>query len=269
MNVIKRMQKIIIIAVWLFLLPAAAFSQTVNLAIEANYPPDQAKFVYEPIRDYLSRKTGMDVVLDVQENYYFYWREAKNSSAQFTLDAPHIAAYRMEEQGYIPLARIQENTSYHLISTVEKPDSQNLDQFLVGKRVIMLPNPSLASMLFDEWFTDLFMQPNKVVSALSWDDAIEQVFSQQADAAIIPQWLFEQYPNFVSLKESKAYPGLTFMAAPTVSESDREAFKEVILALGQDQESFDILAELFTEGFQEVDLKDYEGLAAMLKTLLY
>ncbi|WP_395376373.1 phosphate/phosphite/phosphonate ABC transporter substrate-binding protein [Marinicella sp. W31] len=263
------MRKLTIFAVLIQLLSTSAFSQTINLAIEANYPPDQAALVYEPIRDYLSKKTGMNVELDVQENYYFYWREARNSSAQFTLDAPHIAAYRIEEQGYIPLARIQENTSYHLISTEEKPDSQNLNQFLVGKRVVMLPNPSLASMLFDEWFTDLFMQPNKIVSALSWDDAIEQVFSQQAHAAIIPQWLFEQYPNFVSLKESKAYPGLTFLAAPTVSERNREAFKTAVLNLGQDQESFGILAELFTEGFQEVDIKDYEGLADMLKALLY
>jgi len=246
-----------------------AFSQTITLAIEATFPKDQAEFVYEPLKNWLEKKTGLTVQLQNADNYYFYWRSAKNNQPDFTLDASHVAAYRMQEKNYEPLARVQENMSYHLIANSEPTEGQSIDEFLVGNRVVTLPNPNLGSVLFDQWFTDLFLQPQKIVTALSWEDVIEQVFAQSADAAIIPSSLFELYPNFVSLKESKEFPGLTFLASPNVSPQLKDSFKKAIISIGQDEDSFDILAELNTDGFVEVNKEDYKDLAEILIQLVY
>lgn len=247
----------------------SAFSQTITLAIEATFPRDQAEFVYEPLKNWLEKKTGLTVEIESADNYYFYWRSARNNEPDFTLDASHVAAYRMQEKNYEPLARVQEDISYHLISNFEPADGQSIDEFLVGNRVVTLPNPNLGSILFDQWFTDLFLQPQKIVTALSWEDAIEQVFAQSADAAIIPSSLFELYPNFVSLKESKPFPGLTFLASPNVSPQLKDSFKKAIISIGEDDESFDILAELNSDGFVEVNQADYKGLADILTKLMY
>ena len=143
----------------------AIWAQTVTLAVEAVYPKDQAEFVYEPLKNWLEQKTGLNVQIESADNYYFYWRNAKNNEPDFTLDASHVAAYRMQEKNYIPLARVQEDTSYHLISNFEPADGQSVAEFLVGNRVVTLPNPNMGSILFDEWFTDLFLQPQKIVTA--------------------------------------------------------------------------------------------------------
>ncbi len=248
---------------------SAVFSQTVTLAVEAVYPKEQAAFVYAPLKDWLEKKTGLTVNIESADNYYFYWRSAKNNEPDFTLDASHVAAYRMQEKNYVPLARLKEDVSYHLISSSEPTDGQSIGEFLVGNNVVTLPNPNMGSILFDQWFTDLFLQPQKMVTALSWEDVIEQVFSQSAEAAIIPSSLFALYPNFASIKESPKYPGLTFLASPTVSSQIRESVKSAVISIGQDDESFDILAELNSEGFIETDVKSYEGLAEVLTRLLY
>lgn len=246
-----------------------AQSQTITLAVEATFPKDQAEYVYEPLKLWLEKKTGLTVEIESADNYYFYWRSAKNEEPDFTLDASHIAAYRMQEKNYIPLARVQEDISYHLISNFEPQDGQTVAEFLVGNRVVTLPNPNYGSILFDQWFTDLFLQPQKIVTALSWEDAIEQVFAQSVDAAIIPSYLFDLYPNFATLKESRLFPGLTLLASPNVSPQLRDSFKNAVMSIGEDDETFDILAELNTDGFIEVDTKDYEGLADFLTKLLY
>ena len=253
----------------MLLLALSVNSQTITLAVEGNYPKDQAQFVYEPLKNYLESKTGMTVEILAPENYYFYWRDAKNGDPDFTLDASHVAAYRVQEKNYIPLARVQEDTKYYLISNFEPEDGQSIGEFLVGNRVVTLPNPNYGSILFDEWFTDLFLQPQKVVTALSWEDVIEQVFAQSADAAIIPSALFELYPNFATLQESRSYPGLTLLASPTVNPQVRESFKNAVMAIGEDDESYDILAELNSDGFIEVDMAAYDGLAELLTRLRY
>jgi len=246
-----------------------SYGQTVTLAVEAIYPKDQAEFVYESLKNWLEKKTGYTVNIESADNYYFYWRSAKNKQPEFTLDASHIAAYRIQEKNYLPLARQQEDVTFHLISNFEPADGQSVAEFLVGESVVTLPTPNLGSILFETWFTDLFLQPQKIVTALSWEDVIEQVFSQSANAAIIPSSLFELYPNFVSLQESKPYPGLTFLASPNIDPHLRQSFKEAILSIGKDDESFDILAELNTDGFIETNNEDYAGLADLLTKSMY
>jgi ABC-type phosphate/phosphonate transport system substrate-binding protein len=263
-----KLRKLLYIAI-VFFQVQIAWSQTVTLAIEATYPKEQAEFVYEPLKNWLEKKTGLTVQIEVADNYYFYWRSARNNEPEFTLDASHIAAYRMEEKGYEPLARTQENVSFHLISNYEPAEGQSIEEFLVGNRVVTLPSPNLGSVLFDQWFTDLFLQPQKIVTALSWEDVIEQVFAGSADAAIVPSSLFQLYPNFASLKESEPYPGLTFLASPNVSIQLRESFKSAVMSIGEDDESFDILAEINSDGFVEVNKDDYKGLAEILTKRMY
>ena len=261
-------KKLYVVCALLFL-ATLSYGQTVTLAVEAIYPKEQAKSVYQPLKIWLEKKTGYQVNIESADNYYFYWRSAKNNQPEFTLDASHVAAYRMQEKKYLPLARQQEDVSYHLISNFEPAAGQSIGEFLVGESVVTLPSPNMGSVLFDQWFTDLFLQPRKVVTALSWADVLEQVFAQNANAAIIPSYLFELYPNFLSLQESQAYPGLTLLASPSVDPQVRQSFKDAFISLSSDDESYDILAELNTEGFIETNSEDYVGLADLLIKNMY
>jgi hypothetical protein len=179
-----------------------------TLVIEPTFPVEQGKQVYEPLRQWLSQKTGHDIEVIIDNNYYFYWRNANgNRMPDFTLDAPHIAAFRAKNKQYTALATTIEPLSFHLISLDEPAQGQSVQEFLTSKKIVMLPNPSLATIFFKQWFTDLFSAPDKDVTALSWQEAIEIVFDGSAKAAIVPDWMYNLYPNFTSLLQSESMPG--------------------------------------------------------------
>ncbi len=246
------------------LMTVAVQARELTLQIVSTYPPEKAKGVYEPLRQWLSKKTGYDITLSLPKNYYFYWREARMQMPDLTLDDPHVASYRIEKKGYVPLARKEENITYHLIAEEEPAEGKKLNEFMVGKKVVVLPSPSLSSIYFDQWFTDLFQQPVKAASALSWRDAVEQIFDQEADAAIVPDSTYRLYPNFFSLKHSEVLPGRVFLASPELNLATTSKIRKALLDMGGDNEGYSALVELNSQNLIPATSEDYKGLYRLL-----
>ena len=53
---------------------------------------------------------------------------------------------------------IPEDVSYHLISNQVPEDGQSVGEFLVGNKVVTLPNPNLGSILFDQYTNKKYKQ---------------------------------------------------------------------------------------------------------------
>lgn len=241
------------------------FAKKYTLVIEPTYPINQAKEVYEPLRKWLSKETKLDIELVIEKNYYTYWLNTqKETKVDFTFDAPQIAAYRVKNKNHKALATTVEPLSFHLISLEEPAEGETVQDFMVSKKIVMLPSPSLATIYFKEWFTDLFAAPMKDITALSWQECVEIVFDQSAQAAIVPDWMFELYPNFSSLIQSKQIPGSTFTASPDVPEEIVEKFQSVLLSMKDNNLAYDVLVELNTEGFKKPNILDYQGLTEVL-----
>jgi len=249
----------------LILISSISYANKYTLVIEPTFPVEQGLEVYEPLREWLSKKTGHDIEIIIDKNYYFYWRSANGSRMpDFTYDAPHVAGFRAEKKRYIPIATTIEKLSFHLISLDVPGKGKSVEDFLVNKSVVMLPTPSLASIYFSQWFSDLFATPNKDVTALSWQETIEIVFDGSAEAAIVPGWMFDLYPNFASLIESEKIPGNTFMASPDLPPEIVELFQNALLSLIEDESAYDVLVELNTEGFKKPNPEEYKDLVKLL-----
>ena len=247
------------------LMAFAIHAERYTLVIEPTYPIEQGREVYEPLRQWLNKKTGHDFEIIIDKNYYSYWRSANGSrNPDFTLDASHVAAFRAQKKDYKYVLTTQEPLSFHLVCLDEPYDGETVQEFLVNKRIVMLPSPSLATVYFNRWFTDLFSAPSKEVTALSWQEAVEIVFDGSADAAIVPNWMFDLYPNFASLLESDSIPGSTFMASTNVPDNVVNQFKNALMQLNGNDEAYDVLLELNTKGFKEPHPNDYEDLMKLL-----
>lgn len=255
----------LIFLILLFLFSSGLYADKYTMVIEPTFPVEQGKQVYEPLREWLSKKTGHQIEIIIDNNYYSYWRRANGTRMpDFTFDAPHIAAYRAKKKDYTAIATTMEELSFHLISLDEPKKGEDIQDYMVSKKIVMLPSPSLASVFFKQWFTDLFAAPGKDVTALSWQETVEIVFDGSAEAAIVPDWMFNLYPNFASLKESKKIPGATFMASPNVPKEVVEVFQRALLALIDDEAAYDVLTELNTEGFVMPKMEKYEELIKLL-----
>ncbi|MGH9726040.1 MAG: PhnD/SsuA/transferrin family substrate-binding protein, partial [Candidatus Acidiferrales bacterium] len=232
--------------------------------IEPAYPADRVAEIYAPLMTYLSKATGQHFTLVTARNYHFYWRDIQNSvKTDFAFDEAHLADYRIEHAHFEPLVHTAEPTSYTLVSNIDI-GNKGLEG-LVGHRIVTMSAPSLGYSLLLTFYPNPILQPDIATTATSWRDATDRVFAGEADAAMIPTWLKDQYPNLTPVKTSRSYPGQCVVASPDVSADLREKVKQALLKLDTDADASKLLFDLGVTKFVPATAAEYVGDDQLLK----
>ena len=238
----------------------------IELLVNPIYLPDQAEMVYQPLVDYLREATGLDLRLATVRNFHRYWLEARRGDAPpLILEDSHMAAWRMNNQGYTPLVTTARPITFSLLASNASMEP-SLDEF-VGKRVSTLPSPSLGFLILTSWYSNPLQQPVILSNASSWLDAVEIVFSMEADAAIVPRGIAEKYPNLITVETSEELPGMTLSAGPDVPEGVRDALVEAMTTLHDNADYHAALFELDVDRFVAADPADYTDLDRWLENI--
>jgi len=239
-----------------------------TFAVEPSYRPERASEIYKPLVDYLNKSTGEQFKLVVSRNYHFYWRDIHTTTkTDFAFDEAHIADYRIVHEGYVPLVRAAEPTSYTLVTSDADVGGKGL-QGLVGHSIITMPSPSLGYVLLLELYSNPVSQPDIRSTAGAWRDAIDSVFGGDDDAAIIPTWLKSQYPNLVTVKTTRQFAGPCVSAAAEVPDDVKQKVRDALLKLDTDEVTAKVLIELGVSKFVGATAKDYAGNEKLLKSYL-
>lgn len=246
--------------------PVMDVTGPIEVLVNPVFLPDQAELVYEPLIAYLREATGLDLQLTTVRNFHRYWLNARrNDAAPLVLEDSHMAAYRMNNYGYSPLVTTQRPVTFSLLASNASMDP-TLEEF-VGQRVSTLPSPSLGFLILTDWYPNPLQQPVVLSNATSWLDAVEIVFSMEADAAIVPRAIAERYPNLITVATSEELPGLTLSAAPDVPDTVREALIEAMTVLHDNPDHHAALFELDVDQFVTADAADYEDLDRWLDNI--
>jgi len=247
-------------------IPVQSLTGTIGMLVHPDYPPDQARLVYEPLVEYLNEVAGLDIELVVERNFHRYWLEARrNNAPALILEDAHITAWRMREFGYQPLVTTLEPMTYSLLSSAALADDDLQD--FVGRRISTLPSPSLGYLALARWFPNPLQQPQMLSTATSWLDAVEMVFSAEADAVVAPANLAARYPNLYPVATSPELPGLTLSASPAVPDDIRQRLIEALTSLHDNPDHHAALFELDINRFVEADPADYAGLEEWLGSI--
>ncbi len=231
------------------------------------FGPETAELVYRPLVDYLNDVLPYRFDLELSPDYHRYWLSARRGeSPHLVLEEPHLTAYRMEQYDYVPLVRADEPISYSLLTSMNNAESSVQD--FIGQRVSTMPAPSLGYLILANWFDNPMQQPLIQSNANSWLDAVEIVFSQEADAAIVPHNLVSRYVNMANVLTSEEFPGVTVAASPAVPEDIQEEIRQALVALHENEEHFAALNELDITQFIEAQPAQYRGLEEWL-SLVY
>lgn len=252
-----------LLAMALALAGNAAAAAEYTLAVEPNYPPSQAEQVYQPLLAYLSASTGHTFKLKSTANYHVYWRDLRaGMKVDFAFEEAHFTSYRMGRLGFTPLVRTAEPTRYSLLA-----DSMVAEEGipgLIGRPVVSMPAPSMGYLLLNELYRNPIASPEVKSVASGWRDGVEMIFSQETDAAMVPNYIAQLYPNLVVVSESREFTGRTLSAAGTVPSDVREAVAAAMLKLHEDASSYEVLVELGSAQFVEANAADYEGSERLL-----
>ncbi|GIX36431.1 MAG: hypothetical protein KatS3mg126_2210 [Lysobacteraceae bacterium] len=237
---------------------AAPTDPTFRFAVEPAYPPSQAREVYRPLLEYLTAKTGRKFELVAVRNYHFYWRDLQqHADPDFVFEEAHFTDYRIQRDGYVPLARKSEPAVYVLMASPDVADEGLAG--LVGRAVVSMPAPSLGFAALTELYRNPVAQPEIRSEASTWRDGVEMVFSGDAAAAMVPEFIAQQYPNLVEVARSKPLPGAAVSASPKVPEDVRQAVREALLQINEDPSAFEVLAELGMSAFVPASAAEYRG----------
>lgn len=246
--------------------PVQSLTGPLELLVNPVYPPDQARLVYQPLIDYLNDETGLEITLVVDRNFHRYWLNARrNQAPPLILEDAHMVAWRMINFDYQPLVAAAKPSTYSLLTTGAMADDRPED--FVGRRISSLPSPSLGYLVLADWFSNPMQQPLIESTATSWLDAVEMVFSGEADAAIAPNNLVARYPNLYPVQTSAELPGLTLSASPDLPDDVRQTLIDAMTALHEDEEHHAALFELDIDEFVVADPDDYDDLEQWLSTI--
>lgn len=231
------------------------------------FTPEQARLVYQPLVDYLNDATPYRFELQIAEDFHRYWLDIRRGgSPDLTLEEAHMTAYRIDRNDYTPLVKAEEPMTYSLLSATDNPDPTLRE--LVGRPVSTMPAPSLGYLVLSRWYDNPMQQPLIQSNASSWRDAIEIVFSMEADAAMAPHTLVERYVNLQPVETSREFPGITISAAPSIPEEVQQEIREALLVLHEDENHYEALHELDIDRFVEASAAEYEGLDELLSEII-
>jgi ABC-type phosphate/phosphonate transport system substrate-binding protein len=244
--------------------PHRACAADYTFAIEPSSPPERIKEIYQPLMTYLAKASGQHFTLVTARNYHFYWRDVQNGGkADFAFDEAHLAAYRIQHGHYEPLVHTAEPTSYTLVTNIDL--GKQGPPGLVGHSIVTMAAPSLGYTLLLGFYPNPVLQPDIQSTATSSRDAVDRVFAGEAEAAMIPTWLKDQYPNLTPVKTSREYPGQCVTASADVPAEIRDKVKEALLKLDTDADASKLLFELGVTKFVPATAKEYDGDEQLLK----
>jgi len=244
--------------------PPAGAPETFILQGHPIFTPDQADLVYRPLVNYLNDVTPYRFDLQISRDFHRYWLDVRRGEMpDLVLEEAHLTAFRMQRDDYTPLVKAAEPMTYSLMASANYVDGTLRD--FVGQPVSSMPSPSLGYLVLSRWYENPMQQPIIQSNASSWLDAIEIVFSMEAEAAMAPRNLAERYVNLETIETSREFPGLTLSASPAVPEEIQLEIRQALLNLHDDEDHFAAVHELDIERFIEADPQDYDGLEDWLR----
>jgi len=252
-----------LLAVAMAFTAAPALAANYTLAVEPNYPPAQAEMVYQPLLDYLAASTGHTFKLKTAANYHVYWRDLRaGMKVDFAFEEAHFAGYRMGRLGFTPLVRTAEPTRYSLVA--DSMIAEEGTAGLIGRPVVSMPSPSMGYLLMLEIYRNPIAAPEIKSVGTGWRDGVEMIFSQETQAAMVPNYIAQLYPNLVVVSESREFVGRTLSAAGTVPSDVQDAVAEAMLKLHEDPGSYEVLVELGASSFVDAPASDYARSESLL-----
>lgn len=242
-------------------LPAVQAGE-LRLAIQPALTPEKTRQVYQPLAEYLSQATGLDVKIIVASNFQAYWATLiRDNGHDMALDAAHFADFRAKRLDYTIVAKVNDTLSFSLVT---REDVLILDKDdLIGKTMAAVPSPSLAGVNLADFFPNPLRQPT-IVTAKNFPDALEKVKSGKAVATIVPTSLVRNQPQLNTVEVTKAVPHSAFSISKRVDPNTQRRIRDALVNAQFTAQGREMLSAITTSGFEAADTGVYDGYAQML-----
>ncbi|MFI9652709.1 PhnD/SsuA/transferrin family substrate-binding protein [Guyparkeria halopsychrophila] len=242
-------------------LPAKA-EEALKMAIAPFLPEAELNEAYAPVAEYLSRRLGETVELELFPNYLSFWEATRGGSDfDIALDAAPVTDFRVQRQNWQVIARFDGEVTQSLVT---RDDDLILSpRELVNKRVAVQPSPSVGALVLYQLFPNPVQQPTLIFERTNRDVAAA-VIEGKAKAGVIPTPLVGGYPGLYPVITTDPLPFLGFSVSPELNERTRKALRQALLSFAETDEGRRILDEQQLTDIVPATNRYYAGNAELL-----
>lgn len=236
------------------------------LGVMPSLPPTKLFTKYQPLADYLTRKTGKEVVISTAPNFQEYILRLQKGEYEMILPNPYQYIMVSKAPGYAPLVKIA-GIPFQGFIVVRKDSGINGIQDLKGKK-IAYPDPSALAATMQ---VRAYLKRNGIDSerdtresyAASQESVIFGVHQRLFDAAGTWPEALEGIPDDVRkglkvLAETETLPSRPIAVRADISQEIAEKVKGALINMASDPEGQKILASIGYKGFEEAFDSDYD-----------
>ena len=239
---------------------------------------------YGFITDYLSRKLGMSVLVEVMNNYgeicdaFLDGRADAGFFGSFSYVLTHAKA------GIVPIARpvwLNEESTYRGYIFVRRDSGIKTVEEMQNKSLIMVDKATTAGYIFQLYYFQYSGIDNledyfsRIVFAGSHDTAAWAVYSGEADIGGAKNHIFKElaaeYPDFkkqmLILAESPEVPSNGLAVSRNLNPAIKLRLKSLLLNLHKTLEGQKVLKQFGALSFIETNDDDYRVLYSMVNAL--
>ncbi len=242
-------------------LPASA--DKLQLAIQPILSKSQTEAAYKPLADYLSKVTGHTITVKASFTFLDYWEDMrKNNGFDLVLDAAHFTDYRVQKMGYTVLVKVKDTVSYSLAS---HEDQLVFDpEELIGKKIAIIPSPSLGGVRLAEMFPNPLRQP-RIVGTNNSTEALKKLRDKKVDAILIPTPMTRGVNSINIISTTQPVPHIALSASPKVDLTTQRAIRKALLDAPKTPAGEAMLKAINLGGFEKASNTTYKGYARLLQ----
>ncbi len=235
--------------------------------------PLRLEKIFVPISQELSKTLGQPVKFRTSSNLPRFRERLGSEYYDFAIVQPVLYPFAVDQLGYIPLVRIEEQVFSVIMVLASSPLTSVED--LKGKKIatppVFGPVVSLAKRSFIENGispeTDISLEPNKTVGS-----CLQKVLAKLADACIAPNFAVKPFEQTMGVKlrtllGSRGIPNQALLVHPRVPLSDRDRLRQEFLSWRFSIQGQNFLRALNSQGFVEVDDSEYDIVREFVREL--
>jgi ABC-type phosphate/phosphonate transport system substrate-binding protein len=242
-----------------------------NAALVLSAPPREsaakAHEVYEPIAEYLSKATGLQIVFKYSDNWLTYQTEMRKDAYDLVFDGPAFVSWRILKLDHAPLLRTPGNLAFVAIA---KKDNARVNELkdLAGRTVCGFPSPNLATLSLTYEFDNPARQP-MLLETKGFDKIYAGVVQGKCVGGFIQAKLYEEFDKDAQLAKvlfkSKPVPNQALTASTRVSPDMRRKIVDALLSKSGEAATAKLRAEFKGQNFLPTTREEYEKLHVYLR----
>lgn len=249
---------------------AIAAAADLIFAVPPRESEQKAREVYQPIADFMSKVTGQKVVLRYTNNWLTYQSDMLKDTYDIVFDGPSFIGWRMAKLQHVPLARLQGNLVFAVISRKDNTKVAHIKD-LAGRTVCGFAPPNLATLTMYTQFENPARQPLVQEVTGGFKGSYDGVVSKKCEGGVLQAALYEKFNQGPSkdsthiLYKSKPVPNQGFTAGKRVPIDIQKKLAEALVSADGQAATAKLRADFGNKDMAPATAQEYEGLGVLMK----